>query len=74
MEKIIRTIIAEILHIDESEVVAGALLTDDLGVDSLDSTELLMALEDEFSIEIPEEDAEKLKTVRDITHYIEKKV
>ncbi len=54
-------------------IPAGASFVDDLGADSLDTVEMVMAFEEEFSIEIPDEDAEKIKTVQDAVDYIEKK-
>ncbi|MCE1271491.1 MAG: acyl carrier protein [Acinetobacter sp.] len=66
--------IVEQLGVDEGEVVANASFVDDLGADSLDVVELIMAFEEEFGIEIPDEDAEKLLTVRDAINYIEMNV
>jgi acyl carrier protein len=62
------------LGVDESEVTPQASFVDDLGADSLDTVELVMALEEEFGIEIPDEDAEKLLTVEDVVKYIEAKL
>ncbi|MBI3601878.1 MAG: acyl carrier protein [Candidatus Omnitrophica bacterium] len=70
----IKSIIAEQLGVKPEEVTAKASFVDDLGADSLDTVELIMALEEEFSIEIPDEDAEKMKTVGDVIKYIEEKV
>ena len=61
----------EQLGVSESEVVPEAKFIDDLGADSLDIVELVMALEDEYGIEIPDEDAEKIETVGDAIKYIE---
>jgi len=58
------------LGVEETEVTADAKFIDDLGADSLDTVELVMALEEEFGIEIPDEDAEKITTVKDATTYI----
>ena len=69
----IRQIIAEQLGVKKEEVTDGAKFVDDLGADSLDTVELVMALEEEFGIEIPDEDAEKLATVGDALRYIEEK-
>ncbi len=69
----IKSIIAEQLGVKPEEVTAGASFVDDLGADSLDTVELIMALEEEFNIEIPDEDAEKMKTVGDAIKYIEEK-
>lgn len=66
----IKQIIADQLSIDEDEVVPDASFIDDLGADSLDIVELIMAFEEEFDIEIPDEDAEKIKTVQDVLDYI----
>ena len=69
----IRQIIAEQLGVKKEEVTDNAKFVDDLGADSLDTVELVMALEEEFGIEIPDEDAEKLATVGDALRYIEEK-
>ena len=69
----IESIIAEQLGVKPEEVTPGASFVDDLGADSLDTVELIMALEEEFNIEIPDEDAEKMKTVGDAIKYIEEK-
>jgi len=66
-------VIVDQLGVDEKEVKPAASLVDDLGADDLDLVEIIMRLEDEFSIEIPDADAEKLKTVRDIVNYVESK-
>ena len=70
----VRDIIVEQLGVDSEEVTAEASFTDDLGADSLDIVELVMAFEEEFGIEIPDEDAEKIKTVKDAVEYIDKHV
>ena len=69
----VKQIIVEQLGVDESEVTATASFIDDLGADSLDTVELVMALEEGFGIEIPDEDAEKITTVKDAVNYIESK-
>ena len=69
----IKSIIAEQLGVKSEEVTPEASFVDDLGADSLDTVELVMALEEEFSIEIPDEDAEKITTVGDAIKYIEDK-
>lgn len=69
----IRQIIADQLGVKKEEVTDSAKFVDDLGADSLDTVELVMALEEEFGIEIPDEDAEKLATVGDALRYIEEK-
>ncbi|HQA59810.1 MAG TPA: acyl carrier protein [Tepidanaerobacteraceae bacterium] len=66
----IKQIIADQLGIDEDQIVPEAAFIDDLGADSLDIVELIMALEEEFDMEIPDEDAEKIKTVQDAIDYI----
>ncbi|MDH4227402.1 MAG: acyl carrier protein [Deltaproteobacteria bacterium] len=70
----VKKIIAEQLNVSEDEVKPGASFMDDLGADSLDIVEMVMALEEEFSVEIPDEDVEKIKTVGEVVSYIEKKV
>ena len=69
----VKSIIVEQLGVDEEEVTADASFVDDLGADSLDTVELVMAFEEEFSVEVPDEDAEKLQTVGDVVKYIEEK-
>jgi len=66
----IREIVVEQLGVDEEEVTENASFVDDLGADSLDIVELIMALEEEFDMEIPDEDAEKISTVGDAIKYI----
>ncbi|TYP59968.1 acyl carrier protein [Thermosediminibacter litoriperuensis] len=66
----VKKIIADQLGVDEDEVVPEASFIDDLGADSLDIVELIMAFEEEFDLEIPDEDAEKIKTVQDVIDYI----
>jgi acyl carrier protein len=68
----VKTIIAEQLGVDAAEATPEASFTDDLGADSLDIVELVMAFEEEFEIEIPDEDAEKIVTVQDAVDYIQK--
>lgn len=70
----VKSIIAEQLGVKAEEVTPEASFIDDLGADSLDTVELVMALEEEFSIEIPDEDAEKMTKVSDAIKYIEEKV
>ncbi|NQT23607.1 MAG: acyl carrier protein [Candidatus Omnitrophica bacterium] len=69
----IKSIIAEQLGVKAEEVTDGAKFVEDLGADSLDTVELVMALEEEFGIEIPDEDAEKMTTVGEAMKYIEEK-
>lgn len=71
VEKRVKEIIVEQLGVSEDEVVPEASFIDDLGADSLDTVELVMALEEEFDIEIPDEDAEKIHTVQDAINYIQ---
>ena len=71
LEKV-KTIVADQLGVKAEEVVPAASFTDDLGADSLDTVELVMALEEEFGIEIPDEAAEKIATVQAAIDYIEK--
>ena len=66
----VKSIIVEQLGVDEEEVTPDASFVDDLGADSLDTVELVMALEEEFEIEIPDEDAEKITTVSQAITYI----
>src|SRR5437868_15323758 len=72
VEEKVKQIIVEQLGVDEGEVTTNASFVDDLGADSLDTVELVMAFEEAFDIEIPDEDAEKIKTVKDAVEYIEK--
>lgn len=69
----VKSIIAEQLGVKKEEVTDEAKFIDDLGADSLDTVELVMALEEEFGIEIPDEDAEKMVTVSEAVKYIEDK-
>jgi len=73
IESKVKSIIAEQLGVKPEEVTAQASFIDDLGADSLDTVELIMALEEEFNIEIPDEDAEKMACVGDAVKYIETK-
>ena len=68
----VKSIIVEQLGVDEEEVTPDASFVDDLGADSLDTVELVMAFEEEFNIQIPDEDAEKIQKVKDAYDYIEK--
>ncbi|HKN88398.1 MAG TPA: acyl carrier protein [Nitrospiraceae bacterium] len=74
IEDRVKKIIAEQLGVDEDEVVPEASFVEDLGADSLDTVELVMAFEEEFDIEIPDEDAEKILTVGKAMEYIKEKV
>jgi len=70
VEKRVREIVAEQLERDVNEVKGESSFIDDLGADSLDIVELVMKMEEEFGIEIPDEEAEKIKTVNDVVAYI----
>ncbi|MCM2267611.1 MAG: acyl carrier protein [Elusimicrobiales bacterium] len=73
LEERVKKIIVEQLAVDAGEVTTQAQFVQDLGADSLDTVELVMALEEEFDIEIPDEDAEKIKTVGEAVSYIKDK-
>lgn len=68
----VKGIVKEQLDVDEDKITPSANFIDDLGADSLDTVELVMALEEEFEVEIPDEDAENIKTVQDVVNYIKK--
>lgn len=70
IEERVKQIVAEQLGVDDEQVTNEASFMDDLGADSLDTVELVMALEEEFDIEISDEDAEKIQTVQDAVDYI----
>ena len=70
VEERVKAIIVEQLGVEENDVVPAAKFIEDLGADSLDTVELVMAFEEEFDIEIPDEDAEKITTVGDAIQYI----
>ncbi len=70
IEEKVKSIIVEQLGVNEEQVVTDAKFIEDLGADSLDTVELVMAFEEEFSIEVPDEEAEKLQTVGDVVKYI----
>ncbi len=67
----VKKVIVDQLSVEEAQVVESASFTTDLGADSLDTVELVMAFEEEFGIEIPDEEAEKIQTVKDAVDYIE---
>jgi acyl carrier protein len=69
----VKKVVVEQLEVSEEEVTPEASFVDDLGADSLDTVELIMAFEEEFDLEIPDEDAEKISTVADAVNYIEAK-
>ena len=70
VEEKVKKIICEQLDVPEEDVVPSASFVDDLGADSLDQVELIMAMEEEFEVSIPDEDAEKIATVKDAIDYI----
>ena len=72
VEDKVKEIIVEQLGVEANEVTPEASFSDDLGADSLDTVELVMALEEEFDVEIPDEDAEKIKTVGQAIEYVKK--
>jgi acyl carrier protein len=74
VEEKVKEIIAKQLGVDQSEVTTEASFVEDLGADSLDTVELVMAFEEAFNIEIPDEDAEKISKVKDAIDYISSKV
>ena len=74
VEQRVKKIVAEQLGVNEAEIKNESSFVDDLGADSLDTVELVMALEEEFETEIPDEEAEKISTVGDAITYIEKHV
>ncbi|MBN1541317.1 acyl carrier protein [candidate division KSB1 bacterium] len=74
IEDTVKKIIVDQLGVEESEVTPEASFIDDLGADSLDTVELIMAFEEEFGLEIPDDEAEKLTTVRDALNYLQEKL
>ncbi len=74
IEAKVKEIIVEQLGVDEEQVAPEASFIDDLGADSLDTVELVMAFEEKFDIEIPDEDAEKMRTVGDAINYLKEKL
>ena len=74
LEDKIKNLVVTQLGIDASKVQTDSSFIDDLGADSLDTVELVMAFEEEFDIEIPDEDAQKIKTVADVVNYLKDKV
>jgi acyl carrier protein len=74
MEARLKKIVAEQLGVEESKIVPEARFSDDLNADSLDLVEMIMSLEEEFGVEIPDEDAEKILSVKDALDYIDAKV
>ncbi|MBD3385077.1 acyl carrier protein [candidate division KSB1 bacterium] len=74
VEDKVKKIIVDQLGVDENEITPEASFIDDLGADSLDTVELIMAFEEEFGLEIPDEEAEKLTTVGDALKYLDEKI
>ncbi len=74
IEERVKKIVAEQLDVKEEEVTNNASFIEDLGADSLDNVELVMALEEEFELEIPDEQAEKITTVQDAVNYISENI
>ncbi|MCD6215282.1 MAG: acyl carrier protein [Thermodesulfobacteriota bacterium] len=74
IEKRVKEIIANQLGVDQEEVVPEASFVEDLGADSLDLVELIMAIEEEFGVEVPDEEAEKIRKVQDAIDYIQKHI
>lgn len=70
----IKAILAEQLDVDEDSITADSLLVEDLGADSLDAIDIVMSVEDEFSIEVPDEIVEKMESVNDIITFVENNV
>ena len=74
IEEKVRSIIVDQLGVESDKVTADAKFIEDLGADSLDTVELVMAFEENFDIEVPDEEAEKLQSVADVVAYIEKEI
>ena len=74
LEKRVKDLVVTQLGIEASKVTTDASFIDDLGADSLDTVELVMAFEEEFDLEIPDEDAQKMKTVANVVEYLKDKV
>ena len=74
LETVKKVVAAQLSIADESTITPEARFTDDLGADSLDTVELVMALEEKFECEIPDDDAEKIQTVQDAVNYIDSKI
>lgn len=70
----IRTILSEQLDIEEDNITAESLIVEDLGADSLDAIDIVMSVEDEFGIEVPDEIVEKMETVNDIITFVENNI
>ena len=74
VEERVKKIVAEQLGVKDEEVTSDASFVDDLGADSLDTVELVMALEEEFGIEVPDDDVESIRTVSDVVEYMTARV
>jgi acyl carrier protein len=74
LEDRVSAIVVEQLGVSKEELAPGASFIDDLGADSLDIVELVMAMEEEFDIEIPDDDAEKIQTIKDVISYVKGKI
>ncbi|MCH7643486.1 MAG: acyl carrier protein [Myxococcales bacterium] len=74
LEDRVSAIIVEQLGVSKEELAPQASFIDDLGADSLDIVELVMAIEEEFDIEIPDDDAEKIQTIQDVVSYVKRKI
>jgi len=74
LEDRVSAIIVEQLGVTKEELAPGASFIDDLGADSLDIVELVMAMEEEFDIEIPDDDAERIQTIEDVISYVKEKI
>jgi acyl carrier protein len=74
LEDRVSAIIVEQLGVSKGELAPQASFIDDLGADSLDIVELVMAIEEEFDIEIPDDDAEKIQTIQDVVSYVKRKI
>ncbi|MBQ1935574.1 MAG: acyl carrier protein [Clostridia bacterium] len=70
----VRTLLAEQLELDENEIQLDSSFVEDLGADSLDVVEMLMILEEEFDVTVPDEDAEKFQTVKDVVDFLKESV
>ncbi len=74
LENDVADLVVEQLGVDRDQIVPAASFIDDLGADSLDIVELVMAMEEKFDVEIPDEDAEKIQTISDATEYVKAKL
>ena len=74
LEEKVKNLVVTQLGVDASKVTSDSSFVDDLGADSLDTVELVMAFEEEFDLEIPDEDAQNIKTISDVVNYLKDKV